>query len=766
VKVPAVPRSLPAPAPHATSGAASKAATEAAAWPACILGAGSAYPAASHQYSQEQLVEAYITQKQLVGGERAWALEQFRDAGVQTRGLSMELDKLYSRRSDAGDPGGVDLIVGVQQALEEMLVAAATQALREWGGDPRQVTHLIFGTSSRGCYAPSPEVMVRERLQLSVTVQRVSMDHLGCVTGNRALATACELACAAPSHRVLLLYGEVGSLRSYVVPAVPTHHDTQGAALWSDGVAAMVVGARPRTGERPSFEVHASSSHVSDRWRDHGAQLHRCVAADVGAFVDGLLHSAGVSRGACTMLCHPSSAQVLSTVADTLGLRPEQTELARTTLAQHGNTLGAANLQMLYALQQSTHAPSLGWAVSVAYDAGQGLDGVLLRRVGAAGVAPTTAAPAAMAHAGPPCILSMGSAWPPEHFQYSQEDILSALLAQTQLAPEDRAFAQSVYRGTQVERRGLALPLDELYTSPTSMQASEALRDRVVAVLAEVLLAAAETALAEWGEDRACITHLVLGSLSFDHVRCDLVARLGLSSSVKRVYVDHMGCLAGFRCVGVASQIAAANPTHRVLTMYGDSSVLLGTHLPPKPNKLDLMSVSLFADGAAAAVVGCAPAGGERAVYEVHGVRSRLIPDSREDMYMLVMEDAVTLNVVSPRVPIFIGKGVVSFVQELMDETGLTMDECALLCHPGGKTILETVENKLHLSREQTNSSWSVLRAHGNMSGCTNLMVADHYRHSEQRHQYRWGVCVSFGPGLGMEGLLLRLVDDADDDAA
>jgi predicted naringenin-chalcone synthase len=526
----------------------------------------------------------------------------------------------------------------------------------------------------------------------------------------------------------------------------------------------MVVGARPRSRERASFEVHASSSYVSDRWRDHGAPLSRCVAADMGAFVEGLLHSAGVSHEACTMLCHPSSAQVVRTVGDTLGLRPEQTELAFSTLARHGNTLGAANLQMLYALQQSTYAPSMGWAMSVAYECGQGMDGVLLRRVGVAGTAPTPAV--AMAHAGPPCVMSMGSAWPPEQFQYSQEDILGALLAQTQLAPEDRTFAQSVYRGTKVERRGLALPLDELYTSPTSMQAAEALRDRVVAVLAEVMLAAAETALAEWGEDRSCITHLVLGSLSFDHMRCDLVARLGLSSAVKRVYVDHMGCLAGFRVLGVASQIASANPTHRVLTMYGDSSVLLGTHLPPKPNKLDLMSVSLFADGAAAAVVGCAPTGGERAVYEVHGVRSRLIPDSREDMYMLVMEDAVTLNVVSPRVPIFIGKGVVSFVQGLMEETGLSMDECALLCHPGGKTILETVEDKLQLSREQTNSSWSVLRAHGNMSGCTNLMVADHFRHSEQRHQYPWGVCVSFGPGLGMEGLLLRLVDEPEPDSS
>jgi len=84
------------------------------------------------------------------------------------------------------------------------------------------------------------------------------------------------------------------------------------------------------------------------------------------------------------------------------------------------------------------------------------------------------------------------------------------------------------------------------------------------------------------------------------------------------------------------------------------------------------------------------------------------------------------------------------------------MDKVAFLCHPGGKTILETCERTLGLRREQVQSSWNVMKAHGNMSGCTNLMVMDDFRRTPTNTKYAWGLCVSFGPGLGMEGLLVR----------
>jgi len=72
--------------------------------------------------------------------------------------------------------------------------------------------------------------------------------------------------------------------------------------------------------------------------------------------------------------------------------------------------------------------------------------------------------------------------------------------------------------------------------------------------------------------------------------------------------------------------------------------------------------------------------------------------------------------------------------------------------------VVETIEKSFELKKEQTESTWKVLTEKGNMSSGTVLFILDELRKEKNSHKYRDIVSLAFGPGLAMEGALLRKV--------
>lgn len=72
--------------------------------------------------------------------------------------------------------------------------------------------------------------------------------------------------------------------------------------------------------------------------------------------------------------------------------------------------------------------------------------------------------------------------------------------------------------------------------------------------------------------------------------------------------------------------------------------------------------------------------------------------------------------------------------------------------HPGGKKILQVIENKLGLDKEDLCYSRSVLSKYGNMSSPTILFVLKEMMDNIRSGANIFGV--AFGPGLTMETFL------------
>lgn len=90
---------------------------------------------------------------------------------------------------------------------------------------------------------------------------------------------------------------------------------------------------------------------------------------------------------------------------------------------------------------------------------------------------------------------------------------------------------------------------------------------------------------------------------------------LGLNKSVARLGVNFMGCFGGLTALRTASEIARANPNHRVLVVCTE---LCSLHVQKDDARIDnLIAESLFGDGAAALIMGSNPRATEEAKYEV-----------------------------------------------------------------------------------------------------------------------------------------------------
>lgn len=111
----------------------------------------------------------------------------------------------------------------------------------------------------------------------------------------------------------------------------------------------------------------------------------------------------------------------------------------------------------------------------------------------------------------------------------------------------------------------------------------------------------------------------------------------------------------------------------------------------------------------------------------------------------------------SSYVPEVLGLAIQGMVKNLtgpISPEPLNIDHYAI--HPGGKKILDTVAEKLELSKEKLRESYEVLRDYGNMSSATILFVLKKILDGNLKDNDRI-MGMAFGPGITVESVLLSV---------
>lgn len=274
--------------------------------------------------------------------------------------------------------------------------------------------------------------------------------------------------------------------------------------------------------------------------------------------------------------------------------------------------------------------------------------------------------------------------------------------------------------------------------------------DTYIALAPDLFARAARDALAAASVDPSDVTHVITVSCTGMFAPGPdyrLVRDLGLSTRVERYHLGFIGCAAAVPALRAAERMCAADPEAVVLVACAELCTL---HFRVADDADQILAASLFADGAAAAVVSADPARRGERWLDLDGFTTVVTDDGERDMTWTI-GDAGFEMVLSAEVPRIIGREIRAAVDGFIGDT--TVDTWAV--HPGGRSVVDRVETGLGLEPETLSASRAVLRDHGNMSSATILFILRSLLEGDGLRDGETIATLAFGPGLTLEAALL-----------
>ncbi|MFN4082458.1 MAG: type III polyketide synthase [Bacteroidia bacterium] len=244
------------------------------------------------------------------------------------------------------------------------------------------------------------------------------------------------------------------------------------------------------------------------------------------------------------------------------------------------------------------------------------------------------------------------------------------------------------------------------------------------------------------------ITHLITVSctgMAAPGLDIMLVQQLGLKPNIQRTSVNFMGCYAAIHALKLADAICKSNEKNIVLVV---SVELCTIHFQSVYTTDNIAANLLFADGAAACIVGSSP---KNALYKINNFFSKLIYNGQKDMAWHLSQSGFLMTL-SAYIPDLIEQNI----NEIFIENNIDLKNINhFAIHPGGRKILDKIKVELNLKENQIISSYNVLRQFGNMSSPTILFVL-HDLLNQKINSNEKILAAGFGPGLTVEMFTLE----------
>lgn len=265
---------------------------------------------------------------------------------------------------------------------------------------------------------------------------------------------------------------------------------------------------------------------------------------------------------------------------------------------------------------------------------------------------------------------------------------------------------------------------------------------------------AAAPLLARRALDRLALTEAERGRIRHIIVTCctgfyapgldfDIMNHLGLPASTERTMVGFMGCYAAINALKLARHIVRSEPGASVLMVNLELCTL---HFHETQELGDVLAFLLFGDGCSAALVGSEPAG--------------FALDSSHAIRLADTADLITWRIGDMGFDMFLSTKVPNAITKAMRACSSVVTENRSIdlwaVHPGGRAVIDAVEEGLGLAPEAVRASRCVLSRYGNMSSATVMFVLEQLMREAASGQQ--GCALSFGPGVTAEILRFHAV--------
>lgn len=231
-----------------------------------------------------------------------------------------------------------------------------------------------------------------------------------------------------------------------------------------------------------------------------------------------------------------------------------------------------------------------------------------------------------------------------------------------------------------------------------------------------------------------------------------LLKHLNLPEDTFHTSFNFLGCNAAFPSLKIADMIARTEVNACVLVVCVELCTL---HFQPKNDNNNLLSNTLFGDGAAAYIVVPDEVALERNYrgLGINGFYSCLLDEGSELMGWNVSPVNFEM-ILDAGIPDFIGDKIKNLMKNATQKMQIqpeSIDKWAI--HPGGKRILDEVSKDLKISDEKMKYSYRVLREYGNMSSPTILFILNEIL-KDQLTPGNKVFSVGFGPGISVDTTL------------
>ena len=351
-------------------------------------------------------------------------------------------------------------------------------------------------------------------------------------------------------------------------------------------------------------------------------------------------------------------------------------------------------------------------------------------------------------------ILSVGTALP--EFVVSQADAAEFALRHFSGKLAKHSQLMSIFPNTRIDKRHLVRPLDWFANHAHSWKE----RNDIYVESAEALSAcAAKKALEKAGLSPEQVDFIVFVSttgLSTPSIDSKLITRLGMRPTTKRVPMWGLGCAGGVAGLARAAEFTRAFPDKVALLVSVETCSI--TFQFGDFSKKNFVATSLFADGAAAAVVAGANVNRQPSIVDVRfvGSHSNLFPNSEHVMGWDVLDTGLSV-IFAPEIPARIARDMQPIIVDFLQEHALTPDDLAhYIMHPGGARVIESYQEAFGLHNGELKHAVDVLRECGNMSSPTALFVLERVLASGTIKPNDYALMGALGPGFSSEMALLQ----------
>lgn len=306
-----------------------------------------------------------------------------------------------------------------------------------------------------------------------------------------------------------------------------------------------------------------------------------------------------------------------------------------------------------------------------------------------------------------------------------------------------------IFEGAAVDMRYGIMDIEEVFTA-TSFEEKNSIYIREVKTLGTGVL---KKALERSGWSADSLDFIITVSctgIMIPSLDAYLINDLGLRQDVVRLPVTEMGCAAGVSGLIYASNFLKSNPNKRAAIVAVESPT--ATFQLDDFSMANMVSAAIFGDGAACVLLSS----------ETHAIGPKIMG---EEMYHFtdathLMGFDLTNNglqmVLDPAVPETIANHFPNIVHPFLSKNGTSIAEVDhLIFHPGGKKIVQTVEELFGKLGKNIDDTRETLRLYGNMSSATVLYVLERFLEKEIKKGEQ-GLILSFGPGFSAQRVLLE----------